>query len=290
VKKSAAKPAGKAQAGATRKTASKSAVRVANIPGISPDAQPLAPARRPGEELRSRANAIFDILSEAHADAHCALEYRDPFQLLVMTILSAQCTDDVVNKVSPGLFARYPDAEAMASADLDDVMKIIRSTGFFRAKANNIVAAGRALVERHGGRVPEGMAELVALPGVGRKTANIVRGNAFHLPGMGVDTHVRRLSQRMALTRSDDPVEIEGDLCALWPPDRWTMGTHFLIFHGRRVCHARAPRCSGCVVQDLCPSAFLKAPGRAIKAPALAARVSRARTKPRVSSPRRKPR
>lgn len=235
--------------------------RVAEIPGIAPDAQPLVPARRPDEALRVRANEIYDRLAAAHADARCALEHRGPFELLVMTILSAQCTDETVNKVSPGLFAKYAHARAMAEAKPQEVMGIIRPTGFFRAKSNNIIAASRAIVERHGGEVPRGMAELTALPGVGRKTANIVRGNAFDLPGMGVDTHVRRLSQRMALTRSDDPVQIEGDLCALWPPERWTMGTHYLIFHGRRICQARSPRCEGCVVKDLCPSAakFLRA-------------------------------
>ena len=235
--------------------------RIAEIPGIDPDAQPLAPARSPDDALRSRAGAIFDRLAVAHADARCALEHHGPFELLVMTILSAQCTDETVNRVAPALFAKYPDARAMAAAKPQDVMAIIKPTGFFRAKANNIIGASRALVERHDGSVPRGMAELTLLPGVGRKTANIVRGNAFGLPGMGVDTHVRRLSQRMALTRSDDPVVIEGDLCAIWPAERWTMGTHYLIFHGRRVCQARSPKCEVCVVQDLCPSAakFLKA-------------------------------
>jgi endonuclease-3 len=163
-------------------------------------------------------------------------------------------------------------------------MAIIRPTGFFRAKASSLMGAARALVERHGGEVPSGMAELIALPGVGRKTANIVRGNAFGLPGMGVDTHVTRLSRRMGLTRSEDPARIEGDLCAVWPPESWTMATHYLIFHGRRVCDARAPRCGDCVVRDLCPSARTRATAAARP------QARRKAERPRAASPRRSPR
>ncbi|MCB9378466.1 MAG: endonuclease III [Holophagales bacterium] len=205
---------------------------------------------------RERTAALIERLRGAYPDAHCALEHRSPLELLVATILSAQCTDVRVNQVTPELFARYPDAEAYAQADLEEVERRIQSTGFFRNKAKSLVGLGRALVERHGGRVPRTMAELTALPGVGRKTANVVLGNAFGIDeGIVVDTHVGRLSKRLGLTRESDPVKVEKDLMALVPRDDWTLWSHLLIFHGRQVCKAPRPRCADCVLADLCPSA-----------------------------------
>jgi len=205
---------------------------------------------------RERTAKLLERLRSAYPDAHCALDHRDPLELLVATILSAQCTDARVNQVTPGLFARYPDAAAYAAADLEEVERRIQSTGFFRNKAKSLVGLGRALVEHHGGEVPRTMAELTALPGVGRKTANVVLGNAFGLDeGIVVDTHVGRLSKRLGLTREDDPVKVEKDLMALVPRDAWTLWSHLLIFHGRQVCRAPRPRCADCVLADLCPSA-----------------------------------
>jgi len=205
---------------------------------------------------RARTATLLGRLESAYPDAHCALDHRSPLELLVATILSAQCTDARVNQVTPELFARYPDAAAYAEADLEEVERRIQSTGFFRNKAKSLVGLGRALVERHGGEVPRTMAELTALPGVGRKTANVVLGNAFGLDeGIVVDTHVGRLSKRLGLTRHDDPVKVEADLVKLVPREAWTLWSHLLIFHGRQVCKAPRPRCAECVLADLCPSA-----------------------------------
>jgi endonuclease-3 len=205
-----------------------------------------------------RAPEILRRLKAAYPDAHCALDHHDAFQLICATILSAQCTDARVNLVTPALFARYPDADALARARQADVEEIIRSTGFFRNKAKNLIAMAHALVERHGGRVPRTMDELRVLPGVGRKTANVVLGNAFGInEGVTVDTHVARLSGLLRLTRHDDPVRIEQDLMPLFPQDEWALLSHLLIFHGRRVCIARRPQCGVCVLADLCPSARL---------------------------------
>jgi endonuclease-3 len=197
----------------------------------------------------------YDRLTEAYPDAHCALDHRDTFELLAATILSAQCTDARVNMVTPSLFARYPTASELAGAEQEDVEEIIRSTGFFRSKAKSLIGMARALVERHGGEVPRTMDELTALPGVGRKTANVILGNAFGLDeGVVVDTHVARLSHRLGLVTGDDPVKIERKLMKLLPRERWTMLSHLLIEHGRRVCDARKPRCWECVLADTCPS------------------------------------
>ena len=203
-----------------------------------------------------RAARLYDVLAGSYPDAHCALHHENPFQLLVATILSAQCTDKRVNMVTPALFARYPDAASLARANQADVEEIVRSTGFFRNKATNLIAMAGALVDRHGGEVPADMNALVALPGVGRKTANVVLGNAFgRNEGIVVDTHVSRLSQRLGLTADSDPVKIEDSLVPLFPRERWTMLSHLLIEHGRQVCDAKKPRCAECPLAELCPSA-----------------------------------
>lgn len=202
---------------------------------------------------RGRALLLLERLEGLYPDAHCALLYGNPLELLVATILSAQCTDVRVNQVTPLLFLRYPDAHTLAAADPAELEELIRSTGFFRNKAKNIIACARALVLHHDGEVPRRMEELVALPGVGRKTANVVLGNIFALPAMVVDTHVKRLAGRFGWTRESDPVRIERDLCRLLPEDRWTQTGHVLILHGRALCKAPIPHCTLCPVLDLCP-------------------------------------
>lgn len=201
-----------------------------------------------------RARKINRVLAEAHPDAACELDFDTPFQLLVATVLSAQTTDVRVNRVTPVLFAAYPDAPALAAAELPDVEEIIRPTGFFRAKARNIVALARDLVDDHDGEVPADLDALVALPGTGRKTALVVLGNAFGVPGLTVDTHVGRLVRRLGLTAATDPVAVERDVAALYPPRDLTMLSHRLIFHGRRICHSRRPACGACPLMRLCPS------------------------------------
>lgn len=192
-------------------------------------------------------------LAEEHPDAHCELNYDTPFQLAVATILSAQCTDVRVNKVTPALFASYPDAAAMAGADIHHVEELIRSTGFFRNKAKNIVAMANAVMEEYGGEMPRTLDELVQLPGVGRKTANVILGNAFGVPGLTVDTHFLRLIRRLGITTSTNAVTVEKQVMPLLDEEEWTMFSHRLIFHGRRVCTARNPRCEECVLDDICP-------------------------------------
>jgi endonuclease III len=204
---------------------------------------------------------ILAVLAKLYPDAHCALDFESPLQLLVATILSAQCTDVRVNLVTPALFARYPNARAFAEADLDDLEKAIQSTGFFRNKARNIKNCCQILIDRHGGCVPDSMEELVPLPGVGRKTANVILGNAFGVPGITVDTHVGRLSRRLHLTEEEDPVKVERDLMALVPQKDWTIFSHRLIFHGRQVCFARKPNCASCALNKLCPK--IGVPGKA---------------------------
>jgi endonuclease-3 len=202
-----------------------------------------------------RAAQIYDLLAEEYPAAECELDFENPFQLAVATILSAQTTDERVNSVTPTLFRRYPDAGALAEARQEEVEEVIRTTGFFRNKARNIVGFARAVVAEHGGEVPRSMEALSSLPGVGRKTANVILGNAFGIDeGVVVDTHVRRLSQRLGFTGKEAPEKIEIDLMALFPRERWTMLAHLLIWHGRRVCEARRPRCEACVVSHLCPS------------------------------------
>lgn len=204
---------------------------------------------------RERAGEVQALLRAEYPDAHCELNFEDPFQLGVATILSAQTTDVRVNMVTPVLFARYPDAEALANAAQEDVEEIVRTTGFFRNKAKNIIGFARGLMGDHDGEVPRTLDELAALPGVGRKTANVVLGNAFGIDeGVVVDTHVKRLSTLMRFTREKTPEKIERDLMELFPQDGWTLLSHLLIWHGRRVCDARKPACEACVVSHLCPS------------------------------------
>jgi endonuclease-3 len=193
-------------------------------------------------------------LAEAYPDAHCELDFTSPLELLVATILSAQCTDKRVNEVTPVLFARYRSAADYAGADRNEMEDIIRSTGFFRAKTNNLLRLGAALLERHDGEVPGRLDDLVKLPGVGRKTANVVLGNAFGVPGITVDTHFGRLSRRFGWTEEIDPVNVEHAVGALFPKKEWTVLSHRLIWHGRRTCHSRKPACGACVLARLCPS------------------------------------
>lgn len=205
----------------------------------------------------AHAAEVYRRLLTLYPDAHCELDHRDAWQLLVATILSAQCTDKRVNMVTPGLFAAYPTPAALAAARHEDVEAIIRSTGFFRAKAKSIIGMAQALVARHAGQVPAAMDQLVTLPGVGRKTANVVLGNAWGInDGVVVDTHVARLARRLGLTTHEDPGRIEQDLMALVPRDRWTMLSHLLIWHGRRCCDARRPRCGACSLASICPAAL----------------------------------
>jgi len=206
-----------------------------------------------------RAPHIFQRLAAQYPDAHCALDFRNPYQLLVATILSAQCTDKRVNMVTPLLFAKYPDARALAAANPAELMDMIRSTGFFNNKTKNLLGMAAAVVEKHNGEIPGTMDELHALPGVGRKTANVVLGNAFGRDeGVVVDTHVGRLSQRLGLTKEADAVKIEQDLMTMFPRQQWTLLAHLLISHGRAVCDARRPLCDQCVIQTLCPSSTIK--------------------------------
>jgi endonuclease-3 len=209
--------------------------------------------RRADNKLRKRARQIDQGLAELYPDAHCALHHKNPLQLLVATVLSAQCTDARVNMVTPALFERYRVAQAFADADISELERMIQSTGFFRNKAKNIQACCKVLVEKHDGKVPQTMEELVPLPGVGRKTANVILGNAFGVPGIPVDTHVGRLSLRMGLTRHDDPVKVEHDLMALIPKEDWTDFGHRMIFHGRQVCQSRKPKCEECTLSKICP-------------------------------------
>ncbi len=201
-----------------------------------------------------RARRIVRALGELHPDARIALHFSSPLELLVATVLSAQCTDKKVNEVTPGVFARYPTAAAYAAADRDELEAILRPTGFFRAKANSLMGIGAALVERFDGEVPGRLEALVTLPGVGRKTANVVLGHCFGIPGITVDTHVGRLSRRFGLTTETDPVRVESDLAALIERRDWTIASDRMIFHGRRVCHARRPACGACAIARMCPS------------------------------------
>lgn len=198
---------------------------------------------------------IFARLKRAYPDAHTELDHETPLQLLIATILSAQCTDKRVNMVTPLLFKTYPTAQSLADARQEELEEIIKSTGFFRNKSKSLIALGKALVERHNGEVPDSMDALVKLPGVGRKTANVILGNAFGKnEGIVVDTHVGRLSLRLGLTKETDPIKVEQDLMPLFPQEDWAMLAHVLIFHGRRVCDARVPKCEICVLNDICPS------------------------------------
>ncbi|HEY9229759.1 MAG TPA: endonuclease III [Gemmatimonadaceae bacterium] len=198
---------------------------------------------------------IYKRLLEQYPDAHTALDFTSAFELLIATILSAQSTDKRVNIVTPALFKRYPTPASLAAAKPEDVEELIKSTGFFRAKTKSLIGMATAVDEQHAGKVPSEMDELVELPGVGRKTANVVLGNAFHKnEGIVVDTHVTRVTQRLGLTNNTDAVKIEQDLIKLFPRNHWTMLSHLLIYHGRQICEARRPKCEICFLNDICPS------------------------------------
>ncbi|MES3034568.1 MAG: endonuclease III [Gemmatimonadota bacterium] len=199
---------------------------------------------------------MYAELARLYPTAHCELDFRDPYELTVATILSAQCTDKRVNMVTPALFAEFPDATALAAAAQERVEELVKSTGFFRAKSKNLIGMAQAVVADHGGQIPATMDELVVLPGVGRKTANVVLGNAFGINvGVVVDTHVGRLANRLGLTKATDPIKVEAALMPLFPAADWTMLSHLLIWHGRQVCDARSPRCGICALRPRCPSA-----------------------------------
>jgi endonuclease III len=226
--------------------------RGAEIPRGSPKRRRVRESRA---AKRQRAAEIVKRLHSEYPDATCSLEHRSPYELLAATILSAQCTDERVNLTTPALFDRYPTPADLAAARQEDVEELVRSTGFFRSKARSLIGMATALVEVHGGDVPREMRQLVALPGVGRKTANVVLGNAFDInEGIVVDTHVKRLSGRLALTEHVDPVKIEEDLVQLIERDEWTDISHLFIYHGRAVCKAPTPRCESCALSDICPS------------------------------------
>jgi endonuclease III len=229
--------------------------------------------------------AIFDLLDAQHPDADTELHYKTPFQLLVATILSAQSTDARVNMVTPALFKRYKDARAMARATTAQLEPQIHSTGFFRAKSKALIGMAQALVERHGGKVPAEMEALVELPGVGRKTANVVLGHALGVPGLPVDRHVLRVANRIGIADSEDPIVVEDQLCAKLPPGRWTRASDALILHGRRICRPK-PLCDQCAVQDHCDYFRLVVP----KARAATAAARPRRRKAGGSKPLRKPR
>ena len=254
-----------------------------------PPRRPKKPRPTPGHARR-----ILDILEKAHPEARCALSYRDAFELSVATILSAQCTDERVNLVTPRLFERYPDAGSLARAPLADVEEIIRSTGFFRAKARSITGFARGLVERHGGQVPRTMAALVPLPGVGRKTANVVLGHAYDVnEGIAVDTHVLRVANRLGLAEGDDPLKVEQQLMALVPRERWTRTTDLVIFHGRKVCDARRPACGVCPLFAECAwesrQAWAQGQPPPARRPARSSTAARRRPRPKPTArPRRR--
>jgi endonuclease-3 len=221
---------------------------------------PTLTARERRERLKSAkavAPVTLERLAAQHPTAHCELDHRSAFELLCAVVLSAQTTDVAVNKVTPALFARFPDPRALAAVEPREVEPLVSTLGFFRNKSKALVGLARALVEKHGGEVPKRMADLVALPGVGRKTANVVLGVIWNEPeGVVVDTHVMRLSQRLGWTGNTDPEKIEKDLCAILPRQEWAQASHVLIFHGRRCCFARKPDCGACSVNDVCPAAF----------------------------------
>lgn len=224
----------------------------ASSPASSPSPVPVV--TKPDPALVRRARKVDRVLAQTYPDARCELDFDDAFELLVVTVLSAQTTDRRVNAVRPALFAAYPDAHAMAGADRENLEQLIQPTGFFRAKTESLLKLSQALVERYDGQVPARLEDLVTLPGVGRKTANVVLGNAFDVPGITVDTHFGRLARRLGWTAETDPVKTEHAVGALFPKKDWTMLSHHLIWHGRRVCHARNPACGACPVARWCPS------------------------------------
>jgi endonuclease-3 len=251
-----------ARAGAPRAAAPPRATartRAAAPPGVDPPQAVTAVSRPRGREnvaaKRARTGEILSRLRAAYPDAKCSLDFRNAYELLVATILSAQCTDERVNMVTPALFRRYPTPEDLAGARTEELEEMIRSTGFFRNKAKSLLGMAAAVAERHAGAVPADFADMVRLPGVGRKTANVVLGNAFGInEGIAVDTHVKRVSGRLGLTRHTDPEKIEPDLMKLASREEWTDLSHLLIYHGRAICRAPKPRCEECTLSDICPS------------------------------------
>ena len=253
-----------AKSTSARKTATKKTAKPP-IPRKARDDKPVGGALhnrkkrggvKRGAALREQAQIVLERLLKEYPDAHCELDFETPLQLLVATILSAQCTDKRVNMVTPALFAAYPTAAALAAAPQERVEELVKTAGFFRMKAKNIIGMARAVAAEHSGEVPREMDALTRLPGVGRKTANVILGNAFGInEGVTVDTHVGRLAIRLGLTNETDPVKVEQALMPLFPRDQWAMLSHLLIFHGRRVCEARKPKCGACVLADVCPSA-----------------------------------
>ena len=207
------------------------------------------------DQKKKRVLKMIQRLKKAYPDAKCALDFSNPLELLVATILSAQCTDKRVNIVTPAVFGKYKTAEDYASADPEEFEKLVQSTGFYKNKSRNILGACREIAKRFQGKVPDCLEDLVTLPGVGRKTANVILGNAFGIPSLTVDTHMIRLNRRLGLTKNTDPVKIEFDLMKLVPQKEWTMYSHWIIHHGRVRCPARKPDCPGCEIRDLCPSA-----------------------------------
>ncbi|HET7683616.1 MAG TPA: endonuclease III [Marmoricola sp.] len=224
------------------------------MPAPKTAAAPKQPVAPPDPALVRRARKVNRVLAETYPDARCELDFDGPFELLVVTVLSAQTTDRRVNAVRPTLFAAYPDPKSMAAARREDLEGIVGPLGFFRAKTDALLKLSAALVERFDGQVPPRLEDLVTLPGVGRKTANVVLGNAFGIPGITVDTHFGRLIRRLGWTEETDPVKAEHAIAALFPKKDWTMLSHHLIWHGRRVCHAKKPACGACTVAKWCPS------------------------------------
>ncbi len=209
-------------------------------------------------DVSDHISKVLHVLEKTYPQAHCALCFENPYQLLVATILSAQCTDIRVNQVTKGLFLAYPEAKSLADADPATLEQQIRSTGFFRNKARNLIGCAQMICDRFDGLVPRSLEELIKLPGVGRKTANVVLGNVFQVPGVVVDTHVKRISFRLGWTKNTDPDKIEMDLARIWPRDKWVQNSHILIFHGRRTCKAPVPICSECGVRGFCPKNGVK--------------------------------
>lgn len=232
-------------------TKKKSKAKSRSTPVAKASPRPKRPLKA---ELPNHTRAILRGLKKDYPVAICELTHETPFQLLAATILSAQCTDKRVNMVTPNLFAAYPTAATLAVADISHVEQIVRSTGFYGSKAKNLIGMANAVMTRFGGEVPTAIEDLVTLPGVGRKTANVVRSVAFNLPGLPVDTHVLRLSKRLGITKDDDPVKVEMQLNALLPPQEWGEFSLRLILHGRRICDARTPKCDECRLASLCPS------------------------------------
>lgn len=238
----------------SKKTAAaKQSTRPSSAPKTPAKKSTKRPPSTGGDALKQRAARIVKALAKAYPDAHCALHFNNAFELLAATILSAQCTDARVNMVTPELFKQFPDAPAMARAEPAQLEKLVQSTGFFRQKAKSILACAQEIAERFGGQVPNTMEELTQLPGVGRKTANVILGNCFNIPAIMVDTHCKRLANRLELSQQSDPDKIETELMALIPDKDSTMFSHRIIQHGRQVCHARKPNCADCVLQPDCP-------------------------------------